>query len=67
MSNFNWKSRYIQEVELMTQRTEEINKRAVTKVHKITPEEEALYSRPKYQYTGFIDMVNSLKGGEKNE
>lgn len=51
----------------MTQRTEEINKRAETKVHKITPEEEALYSRPKYQYTGFIDMVNSLKGGEKHE
>ena len=51
----------------MNQRAEAENKMAVTTIHKITPEEEELYARPKYQYTGFLDMVKSVKGGENHE
>lgn len=48
----------------MNHRTEMVNKRAVTTVHKITPEEEELYTCPRYQYTEFLDKFKTLKGGE---
>ena len=51
----------------MTQRAEAENKLCKTIIHKITPEEEELYSRPKYQYMGFLDKVKSLKEGVCNE
>lgn len=67
MGNIKWKSRYNQEVELMTYRAEKINKKAVTTVRKITPEEEALLNHPKFQYTVYIDKINSLIGDDKHE
>lgn len=67
MSNSNWGYKYSAEVQLMTFRTELLNASLETKVHKITPEEEELYTRPRYQYTEFLDQFKNLKGGDTNE
>lgn len=67
MSNSNWGYKYSAEVQLMTFRTELLNASLETKVHKITPEEEKLYTRPRYQYTEFLDQFKNLKGGDTDE